>query len=172
MSEERKILFVCTGNTCRSFMAETIARDYIARIKPETKIQIASAGTGCLPGEPASSKAVTVLQEMGLSKEDHRTTCLTETLVTEADLVLTMTESQQQFIRRMVPQARDKVWRLSQYALGAEDGAEGIKDILDPFGCELEVYRACAQELSDLVARALNRFLAQEGSTDASSGNT
>lgn len=164
MSQMKTILFICTGNTCRSYMAETIGKDHLSRNKKAAGVQLISAGTGSFPDEPASVLARTVMEEMGFNLADHRAKNLTVEMVRGAQLVLTMTGSQKKQVLALVPEAAGKVSLLKEYALGRE-GQEIEKeqqnfDVKDPFGLPLEYYRSCALELQDLVIRAVERFTA------------
>jgi len=150
-----KILFVCTGNTCRSSMAGALARKILEE-RGQREIQVSSAGIAAFPGEQASREAIQVMSEMGISLHDHRATRLTPEDIREADLVLTMTAAHREYIKRLVPQCSEKVFTLADYA-----GAES-EDIPDPLGYPLDAYRECARKLEELIARSLAK-LAEEG---------
>ncbi len=153
---KKKIIFVCTGNTCRSSMAEALAKNILEELDSgELEIEITSAGTTALPGAPAADNAVKVLSSMGIDLEGHSASLLTPQDVEGADLVLTMTGVHREQVRSMVPQCRDKVFTLAEYA-----GAGS--DVPDPFGGPEETYRACAQEIKSLVKRALQEYLRRE----------
>ncbi|MGB9804694.1 MAG: low molecular weight protein arginine phosphatase [Desulfofundulus sp.] len=159
-----KIMFVCTGNTCRSSMAEALARDMVARRGLQGEIEVFSAGIAALPGSEASPQAVEVMEEMGLDLRSHRATLLTRRDLEEADLVLTMTESHKRLIREQAPDLAGKIFTLSEYA-----GRGG--DIPDPFGGPVDVYRQCAGELRYLISLALDRLVAEKaGSPHAGPG--
>ncbi len=118
MTEKKTItlLFVCTGNTCRSSMAEAIARDYLSRRSNSSRrIRIISAGTGAVDNEPASLHAKTVMNELGIDLAGHRARKLTPELVEEADLILVMTERHKEHIERIEEKARGKVYLLKEY---------------------------------------------------------
>lgn len=150
-----KLLFVCTGNTCRSSMAEGLAREILVN-KNQTGIDVSSAGTFALPGDPAADQAIQTLKEKGIDIQNHRATLLTPALVEQADLVLTMTASHRMQVLSMVPTAEDKVYTLGNYA-----GIFG--DIADPFGQPLEVYIACAEQMKQIIAIALDKMLKNAG---------
>ena len=140
-----KIIFVCTGNTCRSPMAAAMFAD-LAKKAGKTGIEAASAGISAYPGMPASSESVRVMEEYGLDIRDHRTRLLTPDLIGEADLILCMSRSHLMAVRAQG--AGDKARLLADYAAG-EDA-----EIKDPFGRSIEAYRSCASQLHAYLSQA------------------
>jgi tRNA threonylcarbamoyl adenosine modification protein (Sua5/YciO/YrdC/YwlC family) len=138
------ILFVCTGNTCRSPMAETIARKLIAdRLGCRTEqledrgVIVQSAGLSAMSGGCAAQEAVDVMTSMGLDVSAHESQPLTGQMVRNADIILPMTRSHRQAILSQWPDAgkRTELLALDQ------------SDIPDPIGGPPEVYRRCAEQL-------------------------
>ncbi|MDK2888653.1 MAG: protein arginine phosphatase [Thermoanaerobacter sp.] len=151
----KKVLFVCTGNTCRSSMAEVLARGMLAERGLQDEVEVVSAGIAALPGSEASPQAVAVMEEMGLDLKSHRASLLTRRDVEEADLVLAMTAGHKKLIQDRFPDLAGKVFTLAEFA-----GRDG--DVPDPFGAPVEVYRRCAGELRELISLVLDRLAAGE----------
>ena len=132
-----KILFVCTGNTCRSPMAQVMA----AQILGEGHT-IISSGLAAMPNMPASTHAITVMKERQIDLTSHLSQLVSEALIEEADLILTMTDAHK---AALIPSAGDKVFTLGEYAVGS------AISICDPFGGSAETYRKCAEEIHGLL---------------------
>jgi len=152
------ILFVCTGNTCRSPMAEGLCRSFLGHFRLQDEVEVASAGLYATPGGPASREAVAALAEKGIDLSGHRTIGLSTDIVRWAHLILTMEERQRQRLWEQFPEAADKVFTLKEYVAAptVTNGAPAVKkpgryDIPDPFGQPAPVYHQCAMELASAV---------------------
>jgi len=154
MRERMRILFVCTGNTCRSPLSEAIARK-IAIERGLTDVEAMSAGTISHDGAPASDGSLLVGLERNMDLGGHRAQTLNRDLVRQADLILAMGPHHLERIEALGGAGRS--YLLSDYA---SHGASS-RPISDPIGAELDVYRATADELEEEIRRVLDRITAE-----------
>lgn len=149
-----RVLLVCTGNTCRSPMAEVILRR-IAAERGLDRVEIGSAGVGAWEGSPASEGAYLVALEHGLDLSAHRARTVTRELLQEADLVLAMSAGHAARVAALG--AAEKVVRLGDYV----GRPAGEADVPDPFGGGLDDYRATFARLAELLEDAVARLAAE-----------
>ncbi|MCE2728076.1 MAG: Sua5/YciO/YrdC/YwlC family protein [Planctomycetaceae bacterium] len=147
------VLFVCTGNTCRSPMAEALFRRLAAErlgCRPAEierhGVVVASAGISAWAGTRASAGAIDVMAEMGGDLGGHESQPLTEDLVRQADVILTMTAAHRAAILAQFPEAGGRVTMLSP----------DRQDVLDPIGGSLDIYRRCARQIHGHLAARLD----------------
>lgn len=127
------VLFLCTGNTCRSPMAEGLFRSFLEE-RGREDIAVSSAGLAAHPGAPASENAVAVMAEQGIDLSHHRARLATKELLQKADRIVCMTESH----------------RNALISLGVDSGKIIVMPggVTDPFGGSVDRYRSCRNAIA------------------------
>ncbi|WP_286119367.1 low molecular weight protein arginine phosphatase [Thermoactinomyces sp. DSM 45891] len=148
----KRILFVCTGNTCRSPMAEALLRNISQEFLID--LEVKSAGTHAYDGMEASEYSSMALQEKGID-HDHRSQAITPELIRWSDLILTMTAGHQAILEQIFPEAKEKMFTLKGLAYGAQDPDQ---DIPDPYGGSVEMYQETRNEIEQAIRQLLRKW--------------
>jgi protein-tyrosine-phosphatase len=150
MKKRYYILFVCSGNTCRSPLAEVLMKRDL-RERGITNVSVSSAGVSAANGMRAAENSRLVARELGASLGGFRSSPLTARRMALADLVLTMEPGHRERILEIWPEAEDRVHVITEFS------GSGRPGISDPVGGPLSAYRKCGTALSDEVGRIVPR---------------
>jgi protein-tyrosine-phosphatase len=151
--EGMKILFVCTGNICRSPMAAEYFRARAAQ-SGLSHVVVDSAGTAGLAGAPASPEAIAVMAEIGIDLSNHRSSGLAASDLQTSDYVLAMTRNQLEYIARHYPEGMDRRLLLRAFE-ETTDPDMGAGDLADPIGHPIDIYR----KLLPIIVRCIDHFV-------------
>lgn len=155
----KRILFVCTGNVCRSPMAAGLMRQRLHDAGLDAQVSVSSAGIYALDGKPASANAQITLGQRGIDISDHVGHTLEVADLKAADIVLVMEEAHRRSIFYTAPQYLGKVFLLSEMS-GKHD------DVHDPYGEALVEYERCANNLEQLLTQGEPQILRRLGIAD------
>jgi glycine hydroxymethyltransferase len=159
----KTVLFVCTGNVCRSPMAEGIFRH---AVQGRGNYRVVSAGLGAMDGQPPSAHAIRAARELGIDISNQRSRMLTPELVQHADYIFGMTHSHVDTVMLLYPQAAEKTFLLREFD---ETLDTFEKDISDPIGGSYDVYLSCRDQIEQGIVTLL-RFIEHSDGAGVSAG--
>ena len=148
----RNILFVCTGNTCRSVMAQGLFKNML-REEGIKDVKVSSAGIAALSSYGIYGILEKVLKEEDIEISNHKPTQITPQIVKDADLILVMEKRHKQAILEMAPEVENRVFLLKEFA-----GEKENLDIPDPIGQPEEAYRRRLEEIKGYLVKILKKI--------------
>jgi len=160
----KQILLVCTGNSCRSVMAQGLLQKRLKDVEQKLTepVEVLSAGVFAIDGMSASKETIRLLQREGIDVTGHMAHLLSNEQIRAADLILVMESFHQDEILRRVPEAKDKTRLLTQFGRNSQL-PEDQAGIPDPIGKPAEVYEVCFATIKDAVERVAH-MLTSSGS--------
>ena len=153
MYKEITVLFVCSGNTCRSVMAQGIFAKLWEESGRSELLNVSSAGTDTIDGLSATEEALDVLRREGADLMGHRSRKATGRLIEEANYIFTMTRQQRDALRQLYPASAERIWLLHEYAFPGNES-----DVSDPFGQGGRQYQLTAGDIKAAILKVVEKI--------------
>ena len=168
-----KVLFVCTGNSCRSPMAEGILKKMLRENKVDN-FEVSSAGISTLSGVPASLFAMEVSRARNVDLSQHRSRQLNKRILKKADLILAMSDEHLEYVGKIDKSALDRAYLLKAFSPSShkiredppasnKDEGPGVLYIKDPIGGSIDDYNRCFMELEEEIGRVFQELISLAG---------
>lgn len=145
----KKIMFICTGNICRSAMADAYMKKRV--LEENLPIEVYSSGIYAEDGAEASFLAKEVMQEYEVNLDSHKATNTVNSGIADMDIILCATTGHKRMLLQMIPNLKEKIYTIKEYAYGEE------LDIGDPWGYDITVYRRCATEIVQAIEKIIEK---------------
>ncbi len=148
-----KIMFICTGNICRSAMAHVMLKQ---KAKEKNKeVEVYSCGLFARSGERSTYEAIQVLKTIyNIDLTEHRATYIEDSPIEQMDVILCATTSHKNNVLNMYPNLEGKVFTMKEYAGYPKNDL----DINDPWGCSYEIYEKCAKEINECLKKIIEKI--------------
>ena len=142
------IMFICTGNICRSAMAHWMLQKKVEERNKDIKVY--SCGVYAENGDTPTKEAIQVMKEYNVDLTKHKATNIKNSNIEEMDIILCATLNHKNMVISMYPELKDKIFTMKEYAGFPKDNL----NISDPWGYGIDVYRACAKEIKECIKKA------------------
>lgn len=149
-----KVMFVCTGNICRSAMADGILKKVVAEKKLD--IEVYSSGIYAEDGDYATYNAIYAAKYYEVDISNHRATNIKNSKIKEMDIILCATKSHKEAVIYMYPNLEKKVYTMKEYA-GIDNNGQDM-DIKDPWGYDIEIYNNCIKEIQQCIQEIIKKL--------------
>lgn len=150
-----KVMFICTGNICRSAMAEGMLKKMLEDIN-RNDIEVYSCGIYADTGDYATYNAIEAMRQYDIDIKNHKATNIRESNIKEMDIILCATESHKQNVIYIYPELKDKVFTMKEYANLDNDKSD--MDIKDPWGYDMQIYINCAKEIYECSKKIIEKI--------------
>lgn len=152
MGKIKSVLFVCTGNSCRSVMAEGLLEKRLKELGKDN-ITVRSAGVMALGGVAPTDETIKVMSDEGIDVSGHRTKGVTHDLIKNSDVILVMEKLHKDIISKDVPEAASKIYLLKEFGNPVKAKGHDKLGIRDPMGMPIDVYMDCLGEIKEEIER-------------------
>ena len=149
-----KVMFICTGNICRSAMAEGMLKKMAQEEKIEA--EICSCGIYAETGDEATYNAIDAMKDYDVDITSHKATNIRDSKIKEMDIILCATNTHKQNVLYLYPELKGKVYTMKEYA-GIDKNGQDL-DIKDPWGYDLNVYKHCAKEIQECLEKIVEKL--------------
>lgn len=150
----KKIMFVCTGNICRSPMAHYYMQKRVCDLNIQDNFMINSCGIYAYNGQAASKNSIDAMREYNVDLTKHRSTNIHDSDIENYDIILCLTDAHKNIVLSLFPKTVNKIYTLKEFANNSNDDV----DIEDPWGLDLNVYLKCADEIVSCIDNILKKW--------------
>lgn len=145
------IMFICTGNICRSAMAHAMLEKKIKEINKD--IEVYSCGIFAENGDISTNEAVQTMKEYDIDLKKHKATNIQNSNIKDMDIILCATTAHKNNVINMYPELKEKIFTMKEYA-----GYNNDLDIKDPWGYGIDVYKRCAKEIEECINKYIKKW--------------